>query len=206
MKKKRKIIEMTMGIFSGLDFISLVNKPAIELEFIALNDNTSNVTLAQIDKERKIITGPALIPNKEIYRYNPVTNEEYYVWFSEETVEEAAQKFLIEMKNRNVNVEHQNEIDGLCLVESWIVDDPETDKAKSLGYSVTKGTWMVSFKVLDDNIWNDLIKTEKVKGFSIEGNFIGKVSMNNVCEIEKKINEISDEELEILKTLLDQEK
>ena len=62
-------------------------------------------------------------------------------------------------------------IQNLTVVESWLVDNPKMDKSVNYGLNVPKGTWMVSMKVNNDEIWNDYVKTGKVKGFSIEGFF-----------------------------------
>lgn len=166
--------ELVLSDDTGIDAIALVEAPAIEIDFLMFADNEVSVTLARIDKEKQIITGPAMIPDKQIYRYNQDTDEEYYVYFTQETVEAASQKYLLQMKQANVNLEHELPIDNVSLVESWIVKDPIKDKANALGYSVPVGTWMIAMKVNDINIWNDIVKKELVKGFSIEGFFVEK--------------------------------
>jgi hypothetical protein len=179
----------------GVDAIALVEMPAIEIDFLLFTSKQLNVTLAKVDKEKKIVCGPAMIPDKMIYRYNQETNEEFYVYFKKETIEKIAQKYLIEEKQSNVNLEHELPLQNISLVESWIVIDPEKDKASALGYVVPEGTWMISMKINDDKIWNDMIKSEVVKGFSIEGFFVEKFA--------KHIDVTDEEVLQKIKELIE---
>lgn len=153
---------------SGIEAISVVESPAIESDFIALKNQ--EFKMAEVDKEKRILMGAALIPNKPIYRKNE-KDEGYYVYFSTDTVKKASEMFLIRGKQSKATLEHQMAIKNLTVVESWLVDNPEMDKSVNYGLDVPKGTWMVSMKVNNDEIWNDYVKTGKVKGFSIEGFF-----------------------------------
>lgn len=174
-KKKRKCIELLVSD-EGIDGIALVHDPAIEVDFLYFGNQKMNVSLAKIDNEKHIITGPFMIPDKKIYRYDPVTNEEYDVWFSKDTVRKIAEQYMIKKKQSSTNIEHEFPIDDVTIVEAWIVEDPEIDKAKYLGYSVSDGTWFGSMKVNNDEVWEDVVKKGKVKGFSIEGSFVEKFS------------------------------
>ena len=118
--------------------------------------------------------GPILIPNKPIYRKNG--DKEYYIYFSRETVKKASQLYLKQGMQKNATLEHEMEVNGLTLVESWIIDDKENDKSNMFGMDLPLGTWVGSIKVDNDKIWNDYVKTGKVKGFSIEGYFADKVN------------------------------
>ena len=161
--------------FSGIEAISVVEFPAIEEDFIALKKH--EVQLAEVDKEKRILMGAALIPNKEIYRTNG--KEEYNIFFSEETVKKASELFLSRGKQNNSTLEHQVDLQGLSVVESWIIEDTNMDKSKKYGLSLPKGTWMVSVKVNNDEIWEEFVKKGKVKGFSIEGFFADKLDSSN---------------------------
>ena len=161
--------------FSGIEAISVVEFPAIEEDFIALKKH--EVQLAEVDKEKRILMGAALIPNKEIYRTNG--KEEYNIFFSEETVKKASELFLSRGKQNNSTLEHQVDLQGLSVVESWIIEDTNMDKSKKYGLSLPKGTWMVSVKVNNDEIWEEFVKKGKVKGFSIEGFFADKLDGPN---------------------------
>lgn len=174
--KRMRIKELSIDDETGIDAIALVEMPAVEIDFMYFNNTKENITLAKVNEDKQIITGPAMIPDKMIYRYDPQTNEDYYVYFTKETVDRISQRYLIEQKQSSVNLEHELPISNVTLVESWIVTDPENDKAKALGFTVPKGTWMTSMKVNDKEIWDNLIKTKTVKGFSIEGYFISKYS------------------------------
>ena len=183
--------------FSGIEAISVVENPAIEEDFIALKKH--EVQLAEVDAEKRILMGPALIPNKQIY----ITNgeEEYNIFFSEDTVKKASELFLSRGKQNNSTLEHQVDLQGLSVVESWIIEDSNMDKSKKYGLSLPKGTWMVSVKVNNDDIWNNYVKEGKVKGFSIEGFFADKLDGPN-----KSVEEdFSSDELDAIATLYDLE-
>ena len=156
---------------SGIEAISIVENPAIEEEFVALKSD--EIKLAEISKEKKILMGALLIPNKPIYRKNG--EDEYYIYFSKDTVVKASQMYLTKGNQNNSTLEHQHELSGLSLVESWLVEDEVHDKSRKYGMNVPIGTWMGSVKVNNDEIWNEYVKTGKVKGFSIEGYFADKM-------------------------------
>lgn len=181
-----KIIELFIdeeGLLSGIDAISIVEKPAIEENFIALSEE-KQVQLAEVDKEKKILMGAALIPNKNIYRRNG--DDEYYIYFSEDTVRKAAELFLMQGNQNRSTLEHQAELHGLSVVESWIVEDETHDKSRKYGLNMPLGTWMVSMKVNNDEVWEDYVKSGKVKGFSIEGYFTDKVAMSQIEQLEEE--------------------
>ena len=170
----------------GVDAISLVSEPAIQENFLAFkNQEKSKFTFAVADKERRILIGPALIPNKQIFRYDQETGKEYYVWFSKETVRKASQLFLQNDKQHNHTLEHQTNIDGLTVVESWIKDSP-VDKSEAFGFKVPVGSWMVAIKVNDDAIWKEQVKSGKTKGFSIEGFFVNAMEYKKQKKKKKK--------------------
>ena len=157
--------------YSGIDAISVVENPAIESDFIALK--SQEIKFAEVNKEQKILMGAALIPNKPIYR--KTKEKEYYVYFSPETVKKASELYLIKGNQSNATLEHKEKIEDLTIVESWIVEDVSMDKSAKYNFEgIQKGTWMVSMKVNNAEIWNDFVKTGKVKGFSIEGYFADK--------------------------------
>ena len=182
-----KIIELVIDEkedLSGVEAISIVEFPAIEENFIALNQQ---IQLAKVDDDKRILMGAALIPNKNIYRRNG--EDEYYIFFSEDTVKKASELFLMNSNQNNATLEHQKKINDLSVVESWIVEDTEMDKSKKYGLNAAVGTWMVSMKVNNDAIWTDFVKTGKVKGFSIEGYFADKLEMSLQKEKEQELIE-----------------
>lgn len=175
-----KIIELFIdeeGEFAGIDAISIVEQPAIEENFVALKEEIK-VELADVDADKRILMGAALIPNKNIYRRD--RDEEYYIYFSEDTVRKASEMFLMKGNQNKSTLEHQAELSGLSVVESWIIEDETHDKSRKYGLNMPVGTWMVSMKVNNEDVWNDYVKTGKVKGFSIEGYFTDKVAMSMI--------------------------
>ena len=172
-----KIIELILDEDEaiGVEAISVVENPAIESDFIALNNQ--EIKLAEINKEKRLLMGALLIPQKPIYRKNG--KEEYYIFFSRKTVERASQMYLQNGNQSQSTLEHDKQLKGLTLVESWIVEDKAKDKTALYGLDVPVGTWMGSVKVDNDEIWNDYVKSGKVKGFSIEGYFADKLERPN---------------------------
>ena len=185
-----KIVELVIDEYdelAGIEAISVVESPAIEEDFIALKKQ--EVKLAELDKEKRILLGPLLIPNKPIYRKN--AEEEYYIYFSRETVRKASEGFLMKGNQSKSTLEHQHSIKGLTLVESWIVEDEQYDKSRKYGLDVPVGTWMGAIKVNNDEVWNEYVKTGKVKGFSVEGYFADKAKKKK----KDSLSEIESEEI-----------
>ena len=178
----------------GIEAISVVESPAIEEDFIALK--SQEFKLAEVDKEKRILMGALLIPNKPIYRRNG--EDEYYIYFSKDTVLKASQMYLMQGKQNNSTLEHQYEINGLSLVESWIVEDKVHDKSVKYGMDLPLGTWVGSVKVNNEQIWNEFVKTGKVKGFSIEGYFADKAERPKDKTIKDELAQIEEEEAEYL--------
>jgi len=186
-----KIVELILDDnedLTGIEAISIVENPAIEEDFIALKGEI--LALKQVDKEKKILLGALLVPNKPIYRKN--RDQEYYIYFSRETVRKASQIYLQKGNQNNSTLEHQHTIKGLTLVESWIVEDTKKDKTALYGLEYPVGTWVGAVKVNNDQIWEEFVKTGKVKGFSIEGYFADKAerpkdqTINDLAKIEEE--------------------
>jgi len=188
-----KIVELVIdeeALYSGIEAISIVDRPAIEENFIALSKE-HKIELAEVDKEKRILMGAALVPNKNIYRQSE--DEEYYIYFSEDTVRKAAELFLMRGNQNKSTLEHEAELNGLSVVESWIIEDDVHDKSRKYSMDLPVGTWMVSMKVNNDEVWNDYVKTGKVSGFSIEGYFTDKIEMSNEFLTEAEAQEILNE-------------
>ena len=193
-----KIIELILDEnleFNGVDAISIVENPAIQTDFVALKGQ--DIKLAQVSKEKRLLLGPVLIPNKPILRN--ADGEDYYIYFSKDTVEKASQMYLKEGNQKNASLEHEYKLKGLTLVESWIVQDEVHDKSRL--YDNTKevplGTWMGAIRVDSDEVWNDYIKSGVVKGFSIEGYFADKTERPKES-INDLLKEIEAQETEFL--------
>ena len=164
-----KVIELIIdeeNEFSGIEAISVVENPAIEEDFIALKKEP--VMLAEVDGEKRILMGAALVPDKKILRRGE--DGDYYIYFSVDTVRKASELFLKRGYQSNSTLEHNEKLDGMTVVESWLVEDEKKDKSRKYGFDVPIGTWMVSMKVYNDDVWKK-VKDGEVHGFSIEGYF-----------------------------------
>ena len=194
-----KIVELILDEENddiGVSALSLVENPAIEEDWIALK--SQEVKFEQVDKEKRILMGAALVPNRPIYRKSD-DGEEFYIFFNKQTVEKASQMFFVNGNQSNSTLEHKYKLDGMTVVESWIIENKDKDKSAHYGMNLPEGTWMVSMKVNDDDIWNNYIKTKKVKGFSIEAFMSEKATQRPKDKtIDEKLSEMENEEAEFM--------
>lgn len=160
----KKIKKFKVGTDSETYAISMVEEPAIEVDYVALAKQEEREVKLSSD-ERHICYGPALIPNKDIYRNNG--EQEFYINFTEESIVKMSQDFMKEYRQHEVTLDHESEADEVYIVESWLVEDPYKDKANALGFNVPKNTWMVGMKVNNIEVW-DRVKAGELKGFSVE--------------------------------------
>lgn len=171
---------------NALDMISFVSAPAIEKDFMHFKEEKEKFEFKS-DEEKRIVTGAAMIPNQEIIRMD-AENKPYFVYFTEETIEKAQEVFAKYGKTKSTNFEHKTGMRDVTVVESWIVTDPTNDKSNALGFKdIPKGSWMVSYKVDNDDLWAK-VKAGEVKGFSIEGVF-----SKNIIEMSKEVKNDSDD-------------
>lgn len=181
------------GETTGVYGISLVNDPAMESLFIALSKEEP-LQLKSVDTEKRIVMGAVLIPNKPVYRNQ--NGKEFNIVFPEETIRLASEAFLKNGHQKSSTLEHDIEakLSGVSIVESWLVEDPKNDKANVYGFDLPKGSWMASMKIDNEEIWNDFVKTGKVKGFSIDGFFdleqVNLKSELNMSEQKSFIDEV----------------
>ena len=170
-----KIVELVIADDSqelAIDAISLVSSPAIEQNFVFFGKEKNNLTFAKVDEEKRMLVSPALIPNKQIFRHDPNTDSDYYVYFSKETVRKASELYLKHNNHHKATYQHQDRVSGVLTVESWIKEGDQ-DKSKLYGYDLPNGTWFVKMKIENDELWNK-IKEGELKGLSIEGYFTNK--------------------------------
>ncbi len=175
-RKATKIVELVIADDSEeltIDAISLVTSPAIEQDFVFFGKENNNLTLAKVDEEKRMLVSPALIPNKQIFRYDPNTDSNYYVYFSKETVRQASELYLKHNNHHKATYQHEDRVSGVLTIESWIKEG-EQDKSKLYGFDLPDGTWFVKMKIENDEMWNK-IKDGELKGLSIEGYFINKM-------------------------------
>jgi hypothetical protein len=185
MEYKLPVYEISIdeAMHLGVDEIAFVGDPATQELWVAMNEE---IKLAA-DADKMIVTGPALVPDRLIYRVHPKTGAEYYIKFSKEAIEKIVLRYFTQNKQVNFNLEHnkENDVEGVIL-ESWIVSDPTYDKSALYGFkNVIPGTWMISVKVQDKEFWDNYVKAGEVKGFSIEGAFAQQLAeaMSNHDEL-----------------------
>lgn len=190
MKKDLQNIELTIKdeLNQGVFAISLVDKPAIEEDFIMLN--SLEIELKVVDDAKKEVVGLALVPNKKILRR--IQGKDFTISFSEQTIEKVQELYMKNLYLNNVTVDHEKKVDGVSLIESWIVEDVKNDKSNMYNLNAVKGAWVVKMKIYNDEVYEG-VKLGKLNGFSIEGMFDGldKLQMEQT-EDELLIEEIKD--------------
>ena len=163
LKKKKKLKCYDVAFDSDVYCISLVQDPAIEVNYVALSkEKPLQILLEKEDKH--IIVGCALVPDKPIYRRDG--DEEFYIQFSAETIEKLAHSYLANDRIYSFSTDHKDVADDVYIIETWLKTS-ENDKSKDYGIDVPIGSWLIMAKVENDEIWNR-IKEGELQGFSIE--------------------------------------
>ena len=176
-------IKINEDDITGIDAISLVDMPAVQKNFLCFNKDSELVKL-NFDNSKHIITGVVCLADTPIYRYNQKLGE-YYVVFTKETIERMVEKFSKQDLFKSVNLQHDNNkfVDGIYMVESFI-----TNKERGINpvefADIPDGSWICSFKVENDELWNEIINGDKLNGFSLQGMF----------DLEEKFSEQKPEE------------
>jgi len=169
MKKQLKEIELIVDCEEdGLSAMGFVDYPAIEKQLVYFGDDRTNFTFGKEVEEQGIIVSPALIADKRIFRFDPETNEEYYVYFTEETIRELSQNFLKSGNHMNNTEQHEREIEGVHLIYSWIVENQDDQLMSKYGFKdIPNGSWAVAYKIENEDI-KAKIKSGEIGGISIE--------------------------------------
>ena len=173
--KTTKIVELVISDENeelAIDAISLVSAPAIEENFVYFGKDKNNLTLAKVDEEKRMIVAPALIPNKQIIRYDQNTDNHYYVYFSPATVRRASELYLKHNNHHKATYEHKERVSGVVTTESWIKEGDQ-DKSKLYGFDLPNGTWFVKMRIDNEELWQE-IKDGSLTGLSIEGYFANR--------------------------------
>jgi len=179
--------KLAMDAWGGVEALSWVESTIKKYE--EMNAETE-LSFSVFNNEQRLLLGPAMIPDKMIIRRNEITGEIYYVYFTAETIKKLQQKFMQEKLLDKTNIEHGRKfLNGVDVVESWIVEDQTKDKQQVFGMNYPKGTWMVSVKVNDDATW-EKVKDGKLKGFSVQGYFLERAKFN--AETHKVLDEIKN--------------
>jgi hypothetical protein len=180
----------------GIFAISLVQDPAIEADFVYFDKE--KVLFSSVDNEQRLVMGAILIPNKKILRIDG-EGKTYHVFFKPETIKRLSEMYLKNKFTDKATLEHKQKLSGVTLVESWIKESASKDKSALYNLNAPVGSWLGTFKIDNDEIWNDYVKTGDVKGFSIEGLFgHSLVSANESFNFGKDISLFSEDEAEIL--------
>ena len=187
--EKLQDIEMKINneIEEGVFAISLVDNPAIEENFIKLS--AEEVNLKILDEERRIVVGFALVPDKRIYRR--VKDKEFNIYFTKETISKTQELFMKKLNLSNFTTDHNQEVQGVSVIESWIVEDAKNDKSNLYNLGAKGGEWVLMSKIYNDDIWKE-IKEGKFRGYSIEGKFDGFDELKQSDDREELMNEIKD--------------
>ena len=168
----------------GVFAISLVDKPAIQEDFIYLSSH--EIELKVVNEEKREVVGIALVPDKKIYRN--VDGQEFNIYFTSQTIEKTNELFMKNLNLNKITSQHERDVEGVSVIESWIVEDSKQDKSNIYKLNAPVGSWVVKMKVYNDNEWQR-IKAGEYKGFSIEGKY---------KEAEVKASEQVDETTELI--------
>ena len=185
--KITKIVELIIADSNQemtIDAISLVTNPAIEQDFVYMKKHKNNLTFAKIDEEKRMVISPALIPNKQIFRHDPNTDSDYYVYFSVDTIKKASELYLKHNNHHSATYQHEEDVKGILTTESWIKSGDQ-DKSNLYGYDLPIGTWFVTMRIDNDEMWQK-IKDGELRGISIEGYFIDKMEKMGKQELANK--------------------
>ena len=171
----------------GVYAVSVVETPAMESQFITLKKQ--QIQLAEVDEKKHILAGVVLIPEKDVYRNQD--GREFNIRFSADTIEKVANNFIKNGYQGNSSLEHQDQLQGVSIVQSWVVKDPENDTANAYGLpkeDIKKGSWVALYKCDNKDIYNKALKGE-IKGFSIDGLFsLEKVNLKRETMKEDLVN------------------
>lgn len=181
-----------LNIESGVDFISLVDEPAMEVDWMAFSKKNQTMEF-KADKDKKMLYGVFIIPDKKIERYHPDGN--FYVVFEKDQIEKIVRKYNKNNLNRNVNFQHGDNIVDAYVVENFIT----SDRIKAnFGFEIPNGAWVGSIYVESDEFWETYVKTETVRGFSIQMRW-DKLTQLNMSS-QDNTNDIHDEMLSLMKS------
>jgi hypothetical protein len=187
--KKIQDIEMIISDESvdGVFAISLVDKPAIQEDFIYLSSH--EIELKVVNEEKREVVGIALVPDKKIYRN--IDGEEFNIYFTSQTIEKTNELFMRNLNLNKITSQHERDVEGVSVIESWIVEDSKQDKSNIYNLNAPVGSWIVKMKVYNDSEWVR-VKNGEYKGFSIEGKY---------KEADVKASEQVDETDELIKEI-----
>jgi len=171
---------------TGVDFVALVDKPAIQINWQSFNNTKQYFT----DEEKRVVSGPLMVADMPIYRRD--SSGEYYAVFDAATIEQIVLKFSKNKAQNNVNLMHDGDkvVQDVFMFESFIIDRKRGVNPPTGFEEITDGSWFGSYKVNNDKVWAD-VKAGTFQGFSVEGVFAQvKVDEKPHEELEGLINDI----------------
>ena len=171
---------------NGLNILSMVETPAIEINYIKMEEEINHIKMEVLDEEKNIVIAPALVPDMLIPRVHK--GIKYYISFDKETIEQSLIKMSAEQKDQNVDVNHSEKlINGAIVMEKFITHPNRVTQVKNFE-SLPIGTLFFTAKVIDEKLMSD-IKAGKINGWSIDGFYD--------LEIEEDV-ELTEDEIKIL--------
>jgi hypothetical protein len=171
---------------TGVDFVALVDKPAIQINWQSFNNTKQYFT----DEEKRVVSGPLMVADMPIYRRD--SSGEYYAVFDAATIEQIVLKFSKNKAQNNVNLMHDGDkvVQDVFMFESFIIDRKRGVNPPTGFEELTDGSWFGSYKVNNDKVWAD-VKAGTFQGFSVEGVFAQvKVDEKPQEDLEGLINDI----------------
>lgn len=171
---------------NGLNILSMVETPAIEINYVKMEEEINHIKMEVLDEEKNIVIAPALVPDMLIPRVHK--GIKYYISFDKETIEDSLVKMSAEQKDQNVDVNHSEKlINGAIVMEKFITHPNRVTQVKNFE-NLPMGTLFFTAKVIDEKLMSD-IKAGKINGWSIDGFYD--------LEIEEEV-ELTEDEIKIL--------
>lgn len=155
---------------TGMDAISLVDVPAVQRNFLCFSEDKKPMKF-EFDGAKHIITGVVCLAETPIYRYSERFGE-YFVVFTKETIAKMVEKYARKGLFNSVNLQHNDEkfVDGIYMIESYITDKERGISPKEFA-DVPDGSWICSYKVENQELWDEIVNGDKLNGFSLQGLF-----------------------------------
>lgn len=184
----KRIFYIEVDDAAGMDAISLVKYPAVERNFLCFEDEKAPVKMA-FNADKQIITGVVALADTPIYRFTEGYGE-YFVIFSKETIEKMVVKYSKDGLFNSVNLQHNDEkfVDGVYLFESYLVNKDRGILPTEFA-DIPEGSWICSFKIEDNKLWDEIVNGKDLNGFSLQGYF-DLIEGKLTDEIDELINEI----------------
>lgn len=190
------LYELTIDESDGIQFISIVDRPAIQSNFLCFADN-AKYDFSVTDPDKHLVSGLAMIPDLPIYRQNE--QGEFYVVFTTDTIKKLAEKFFNEQRTLSVNIQHQQPTNDVVIIESYFIDHKRNIVPIEFA-DAPDGSWYVTMKINNESLWQS-IKDGQFTGFSVEGFFdikdIEVPPSPTVSEI-KQIEELQEDIYDII--------